>query len=143
MRQRRPSYNSIYPERVRAGRILKKAIASGEIVRPRFCSACEWGSKTCGHHEDYSKPLEVIWVCNSCHMKIHQFKRMGRTIEDAIDAIRNPLGWTVIKYGSARGAWKTTTNFRSIQRWLTRRAVFSRPAKALDASQTPGRGSSL
>lgn len=23
------------------------------------------------HHEDYSKPLEVIWVCRPCHLELH------------------------------------------------------------------------
>ncbi len=25
----------------------------------------------CGHHEDYSKPLDVIFICPSCHAFIH------------------------------------------------------------------------
>jgi hypothetical protein len=23
------------------------------------------------HHPDYDKPLEVVWVCRSCHLDIH------------------------------------------------------------------------
>lgn len=34
------------------------------------CSKC--GSKTVhAHHEDYSKPLEVVWLCHKHHMEIH------------------------------------------------------------------------
>lgn len=34
---------------------------------------CKCGSKeTEAHHEDYTKPLEVIWMCRECHLKHHQ-----------------------------------------------------------------------
>ena len=23
------------------------------------------------HNEDYSKPLEVVWLCKSCHKRLH------------------------------------------------------------------------
>ncbi len=35
------------------------------------CQAC--GSKVYihAHHPDYSKPLQILWVCASCHKKLH------------------------------------------------------------------------
>jgi hypothetical protein len=26
-----------------------------------------------GHHEDYSRPMDVVWCCASCHGAIHGF----------------------------------------------------------------------
>lgn len=34
------------------------------------CSVCD-DDKAQMHHEDYSKPLEVIWLCRLCHEKLH------------------------------------------------------------------------
>ena len=33
---------------------------------------CEDARKLHGHHSDYSKPLEVEWLCASCHGKKHR-----------------------------------------------------------------------
>lgn len=35
---------------------------------------CEWCGceKVEAHHKDYSKPLEVMWLCNRCHRKWHE-----------------------------------------------------------------------
>lgn len=27
------------------------------------------------HHEDYEKPLEIIWLCRKCHLEYHKFTR--------------------------------------------------------------------
>jgi len=49
------------------------ALRLGIIVRPDVCSQCgAKGERIEGHHTDYSKPLDVIWLCFSCHRKVHE-----------------------------------------------------------------------
>ena len=59
-----------HPDRDRARRILGRAIKSGAIIRPSFCGECFTPCKPDGHHDDYSKPLDVRWLCEKCHYKI-------------------------------------------------------------------------
>jgi len=48
-------------------------IRKGNIKRPHYCSKCgKFGLRIEGHHEDYDKPLEVIWLCRACHRKEHR-----------------------------------------------------------------------
>lgn len=52
---------------------LKKAIDNGIILKPNICENC--GKTNCiieGHHFDYTKPLEVKWLCCECHGKEHR-----------------------------------------------------------------------
>ncbi len=60
------------PIESRASRILRYNVERGKIKKPCKCSSCGIENKRIiGHHEDYSKPLEVIWLCNGCHLKRH------------------------------------------------------------------------
>ena len=43
------------------------AIIKGLIKKPKKCEVCEEIKPLQGHHEDYTKPLEVIFLCYSCH----------------------------------------------------------------------------
>lgn len=52
-------------------RVYKKALRSGALVPAERCERCGEVAKTGGHHEDYSKPLEVTWLCGPCHGKRH------------------------------------------------------------------------
>jgi aldehyde:ferredoxin oxidoreductase len=54
-------------EKTKAHYIFNKAIEHGIIKRPTRCSFCGVSCKTQGHHDDYSKPLEVVFVCSACH----------------------------------------------------------------------------
>ena len=67
-RQREAGYS---PQR-RARNLLAKAVRRGELVRPQCCAECGAGGRITAHHPDYSKPLEVEWLCTRCHGKKHQ-----------------------------------------------------------------------
>ena len=50
---------------------VKRALAKGVIEKSLFCVLCGNTGNTEGHHSDYTEPLNVLWVCKKCHMKIH------------------------------------------------------------------------
>lgn len=57
---------------------LSSAVANGRLVRASACSDCsrdeipgDHKTRLHGHHPDYSKPLDVVWVCPKCHAKRH------------------------------------------------------------------------
>ena len=56
--------------RLTYGRV-KWAVESGKMIKPKKCNDCLKRKRLFGHHPDYNKPLEVIWVCMDCHMKRH------------------------------------------------------------------------
>jgi hypothetical protein len=60
------------PTKRTAHNILWRAIRKGEIMKPDACSKCGREVRIEGHHPDYSKPLEVIWLCHRCHIKEHK-----------------------------------------------------------------------
>lgn len=60
------------PLKVAAHKIIYLAIRSGRISRPSSCEECGRDVKIEAHHDDYLKPLDVLWLCNRCHRKKHQ-----------------------------------------------------------------------
>jgi hypothetical protein len=67
------NYCRKYPEKVYAQQLLNRYIKSGKIQRSP-CEVCGETERIHGHHPDYSKPLEVIWLCPLHHKGIHQLK---------------------------------------------------------------------
>ena len=63
---------SLYPaERKDVYRKVYEAIKKGLLVKPDKCSSCGRNCFIHAHHADYSKPLEVEWLCVSCHKRLH------------------------------------------------------------------------
>lgn len=56
--------------RVVAHSQVARAIRSGALVRQPCCRCKE--AKTVAHHEDYDKPLDVMWLCQPCHKQRHK-----------------------------------------------------------------------
>ena len=64
-------YRAEHPDRTKMNTRVKRAIERGEIIKPNYCQICGKTCKPYAHHHDYNKPLDVIFVCQSCHKKIH------------------------------------------------------------------------
>lgn len=62
-----------YPERVEARVIASREVRAGRLIK-QPCEFCK-DKKTVKHHDDYSKPLEVRWMCRPCHRLYH--KKLG------------------------------------------------------------------
>lgn len=62
-------YESRNPEKKKAWGILNKEIKNGKIVK-QPCIVCA-NKIVQGHHEDYNKPLEVVWLCSTHHKDVH------------------------------------------------------------------------
>ncbi len=45
----------------------------GEIIKHDLCQECGFKTKKLDkHHQNYNKPKEVIYLCRSCHITVHQ-----------------------------------------------------------------------
>lgn len=66
--------NDLYHFRVKRLARLQvfDAVQSGELVRPDVCEVCDCPHEAMqAHHTDYGRPLDVMWVCPTCHARIH------------------------------------------------------------------------
>lgn len=75
-RERRLQHNwrLLNPDKAKAAYLLRRAVKAG-LIKRMPCEKCG-KENSCGHHEDYSKPLSVNWLCPECHMAIHKEKRI-------------------------------------------------------------------
>ena len=61
-----------YPEKIKAHDRVSYAIKNGILKRAPFCQMCKAEARCEAHHEDYTKPLDVLWLCDNCHKKRHK-----------------------------------------------------------------------
>lgn len=71
----RRDYNARYRKRERAKWLarkkVEKALCYGKLQKGP-CEVCGTTKKVEAHHRDYSKPLEVNWLCRPCHKATHE-----------------------------------------------------------------------
>ena len=76
----RKENREMFVVRKRARERLRRAIVSGDIIRPKKCEKC--GSRPQvlqdgrpaihgHHHKGYDKWMEVMWLCPPCHSQEH------------------------------------------------------------------------
>jgi len=63
------------PHKKKASGSVNSAVRTGRLNKPNRCERCGGSGKIEGHHPNYSKPLEVMWLCESCHKQEHKNRR--------------------------------------------------------------------
>lgn len=59
--------------------LVNNKLRDGTLKKPQHCECCGESKKRInGHHDDYTKPLEVRWLCCLCHAKWHKENGEGK-----------------------------------------------------------------
>ena len=69
------NYRKKYPMKYAAHVLTRNAIRDGKLIRQLNCSVCNSTNIVEGHHDDYTKPLEVRWLCKACHKEWHRHNK--------------------------------------------------------------------
>lgn len=70
------------PTRAHARQVVYYALKAGTLKKSESCECCgRTGCVIQAHHESYDNPLDVTWLCISCH-KIADRKRQRRSGEN-------------------------------------------------------------
>lgn len=66
------SYYYRHPSRSSARYSVSNALRDGKLFKPSNCESCNNATALQGHHCDYNKPLDVMWLCEPCHKEWHR-----------------------------------------------------------------------
>lgn len=71
-RRARAAWIARNPEKRAAHGAVSAALESGRLTKPGNCETCGEAKALHGHHDDYSQPLVVRWLCAACHSDWHR-----------------------------------------------------------------------
>jgi len=75
MRKNRKRYADLTPfeaMKEKARYTARNARRDGKLIQ----ESCKCGCKKVEmHHPDYTKPLEIVWICRHCHLELHENER--------------------------------------------------------------------
>lgn len=66
------SFRASHPIQYAANMMVGNAVRDKRLIRPNQCSDCGIECIPDGHHNDYSRPLDVVWLCRQCHNNWHE-----------------------------------------------------------------------
>ncbi len=64
-------YRRRFPGKYKAHYMVSNAVRGGKMKREDKCSECGSDFRVEAHHDDYSYPLTVRWLCSACHKQWH------------------------------------------------------------------------
>ncbi|MCO6390547.1 hypothetical protein GTW25_05840 [Aliihoeflea aestuarii] len=70
---RQADWRRKHPKRYLAHVEVGKALNRGDLVKGacEVCGRTDAETRIDGHHDDYSKPLDVRWLCRRHHILLH------------------------------------------------------------------------
>jgi hypothetical protein len=71
LRAKGSKWKKEHPEQSKAYQYVLWGVKLGVLKKPLKCERCSGLKKLEAHHEDYAKPLEVVWLCKICHENEH------------------------------------------------------------------------
>ena len=66
------AWRSRNPASYQAHSMVNNAMRDGKLFKPSQCEGCNDETTLHGHHCDYNKPLDVMWLCDPCHKQWHR-----------------------------------------------------------------------
>ena len=85
-------YFKNHPLAYKAQRTVTRYVNSGKLIQ-RPCQKCGTKINVQAHHDDYSRPLNVVWLCVKHHNEVHVNKRK----EELLNKYQNNLQLKEIK----------------------------------------------
>lgn len=67
----RKEYKLKFPNKYKSHTLVANAIRAKKLF-PEPCYVCGSKQYIHAHHDDYSKPLNVRWLCSACHSQWHK-----------------------------------------------------------------------
>lgn len=65
------AWKKAHPDRRAAQVQLANALRKGLVKPWPICAVPDCCRKPEAHHPDYSRPLDVVWLCRPHHMQVH------------------------------------------------------------------------
>lgn len=77
IKARARSHDGRTPAAHRAGEAVRSAVRAGRLIKPAMCQWCGRDGPIEAAHHDYEQPLNVTWLCLSCHRRYDRQPKGG------------------------------------------------------------------